>query len=418
MPKSFSTYFLICVFGIGSWIAINGLWAEMSVLVVATPECEKLPALLVVIIQIANVGPLLFGITKYCFHRKLRCYEAYLESGSAIMLILIGIISSILLSLFWNKSSLLFNGIYSVALIFLTFTLALVDCTSSVIFIPFMKRFPSVYLSALYIGEGLSGLLPSMVALSQGPVRNNISCSGNYSGHETLGIRFSPNVYFLSLAIMMMFSGIAFVSLITLPHVHKQMVYSNAGKLIQSHGSNNPITSLKEHEHCPENNTNDHDDVNQEESLLKNESEDLMQKCNDRNFIKKARENIINVKPFIEHSFTFATVYKSLWSNAVLYTCIGIISFLTNGTLSAISSFAFLPYGNNIYHIGINLALLASPLMSIIFLLLPSKSKILSVVMTAIACILGTYILSLAISSPDPFLKNHFSGKFLIVSLL
>ena len=49
-----------------------------------------------------------------------------------------------------------------------TFFLALVDCTSSVTFLPFMSRLPTYYLTTFFVGEGLSGLLPALVALAQG----------------------------------------------------------------------------------------------------------------------------------------------------------------------------------------------------------------------------------------------------------
>ena len=195
LPNSWLTYSLVCLFGIGSWVAVNGIWAEISILVISTPECDRLPAVLVVIIQLANIGPLLYGCIKYvCYRYGLQ--KVYLERGSIILLVLLGFVSCILLSLLWNHTLPVFGSEHSVTLFILTFFLSLVDCTSSVLFIPFMKHFPVVYMSALYIGEGLSGLLPSLFALSQGSVNNSISCNGTYIGHENLGIRYSPKVYF------------------------------------------------------------------------------------------------------------------------------------------------------------------------------------------------------------------------------
>ena len=192
IPKSILTYILVCTFGIGSWIAVNGIWAEISILLNCSPENDKLPAILVVIIQVANVGVLVYIIIKYLVHRcHQQVYQLYLEIRTVLILIFIGISSCLLLAFFWNKQSLFFGKVHSISLFVLTFFLALVDCTSSVVFVPFMQRFPPEYLSALYIGEGLSGFLPSIFALSQGSIGNNIStCTVNYPGYKALGIRF------------------------------------------------------------------------------------------------------------------------------------------------------------------------------------------------------------------------------------
>uniref|UniRef100_A0A4W3H583 Riboflavin transporter n=1 Tax=Callorhinchus milii TaxID=7868 RepID=A0A4W3H583_CALMI len=50
---------LSALFGLGSWVAINGLWVELPLLVPETPEGWYLPSYLTILIQLANVGPLL-----------------------------------------------------------------------------------------------------------------------------------------------------------------------------------------------------------------------------------------------------------------------------------------------------------------------------------------------------------------------
>uniref|UniRef100_A0A674HXD3 Riboflavin transporter n=1 Tax=Terrapene triunguis TaxID=2587831 RepID=A0A674HXD3_9SAUR len=53
------THLLACVFGTGSWAALNGLWVELPLLVTELPEQWYLPSYITIIIQLANVGPLL-----------------------------------------------------------------------------------------------------------------------------------------------------------------------------------------------------------------------------------------------------------------------------------------------------------------------------------------------------------------------
>ena len=57
---------------------------------------------------------------------------------------------------------------HSTSLFVLVFFLSLVDCTSSVLFLPFMAIFRDIYLNSYLIGEGLSGFIPSVVAIAQG----------------------------------------------------------------------------------------------------------------------------------------------------------------------------------------------------------------------------------------------------------
>lgn len=433
-PKSLLTYCFIIGFGIGSWIAINGIWAEISVLVVVCPECYNLPALIVIIIQMANVGPLLYTMVKYFIHRsKWESYQQHLDIGVIICLIAIGILSSTLLSIFWDRNIAIFGDVHSVALLVLTFFLALVDCTSSVVFIPFMKNFPEEYLSALYIGEGMSGVLPTFASLIQGSVRDNISCNGTYTGHKELGVRFSPNVYFTFLTTMMIVCGISFFCIISLPSVRKHMVnrrkqtgYNNEvqnriNKTVVYVGSDSDLANDEDNQlRQDEDDTLHQDDKIGRCSLLDKQKHSSSPRKSSR--IQSNRDNAVDITSEGLHSqrtsFSCISVMEIIYSNAVLYFCLGILSFLSNGALSAISSFAFIPYGDFVYHIAIDLALLATPLTSAFFHLFPSKSKVITVMNTAITCILGIYILDMAIMNPTPLLRTQLIGKILIVSFL
>lgn len=69
---SIPTYVLIALFAISSWIDINGVWVEIPLLVEALPESWDLPSYLVVIIQIANVGPFAYTIAKKLAPNRVR----------------------------------------------------------------------------------------------------------------------------------------------------------------------------------------------------------------------------------------------------------------------------------------------------------------------------------------------------------
>ena len=55
----------------------------------------------------------------------------------------------------------------STMLFVFVFLLSLVDCTSSVLFLPYMGLYRDVYLNSYLVGEGMSGFIPSIAALAQ-----------------------------------------------------------------------------------------------------------------------------------------------------------------------------------------------------------------------------------------------------------
>ncbi len=360
LPGSLLTYCLLCVFGVGSWVAVNGLWAEISILTRTLPECNCLPAVLVVVIQLANIGPLLYTLTN--LYVQKRGYSVYrLEVAVVFVLVVVGLLSCVALAVFWDRVTLIGGSEHSVSLIVISLFLASVDCTSSVVFLPFLKHFPSQYVSALYIGEGLSGVLPSLTALSQG-FANSSSCDTDPS---ELGLNFSPTVFFALLASVMVLCGIAFLLLNTLPQVRVIMT-----------------TNLQ-----PSINTTT---------------------------IPEEQVTLVDTQLPTSRGLLMTCV-SILRAHVTVYFCLGLINFLTNGALSAISAFALFPYGSEVYHVAINLALLATPVLSAAYLLVPHKSPVFTSVLTSLATLLGVYILMAALMDPPP-LHNLLVGKMLIVS--
>ena len=59
MQVSPAVSLLIILFGMGSWVAINGVWAELPLLVSKLPEGWNLPTYLVLIIQVSPYNKLL-----------------------------------------------------------------------------------------------------------------------------------------------------------------------------------------------------------------------------------------------------------------------------------------------------------------------------------------------------------------------
>ena len=63
---------LAILFGISSWISINGLWVELPLLVNKLPESWKLASYLSVIVQMANLGPITYCGLRWLTDGKVR----------------------------------------------------------------------------------------------------------------------------------------------------------------------------------------------------------------------------------------------------------------------------------------------------------------------------------------------------------
>lgn len=72
------------------------------------------------------------------------------------------------LSFFYSEKTVIADNEYSLLLFVLTFFNALVGCFSSILFMPYLRNFNIKFLTSYFIGEGLSGVLPSIIALIQG----------------------------------------------------------------------------------------------------------------------------------------------------------------------------------------------------------------------------------------------------------
>lgn len=320
---SWPTYLLVCLFGIGSWIAINGVWVELPLLVEYAPEKWDLPSYLAVITQLANIGPLLYSLGNYFAPKKVY------EKPVILFITTIGTISCLLLAFFWDSTSKIGKTEHSVALFALTFTLALVDCTSSVVFLTFMSIFPTSYMSALFVGETMSGMLPAFVALGQGIEKDkkcnfshynatNLSRSvelSNTTITKSSGPNFGPDVFFSFLSAMMVVCGVSFLGLNYLPFARKQHVTKKRSSSGNSHD---------ESQHLLESG-----DDGSEEGL-----------AHDPLLPRMTKKSSKSVPKYTIYDIAYLLVIQA-WVNC-----------LANGVLTSVQSYATGPYGSMTYHLG------------------------------------------------------------------
>nr|CAD2203893.1 unnamed protein product [Meloidogyne enterolobii] len=105
----------------------------------------------------------------------------------------------LLLALFWQETFWLFNTEHSVALISLTFCMALVCASSNLFFMPYMADFHNSYMSAYFLGMSFSSFIPSLFKLVQGVGKYN--CVEHLLPNGTKQLKALPTEPFFSIKI-------------------------------------------------------------------------------------------------------------------------------------------------------------------------------------------------------------------------
>lgn len=209
------------MFGIGSWILVNSLYTQLPLLVQNAPEGWNLPSYLSIAIQSGNLGPLLYSAWRKKFGNQ---YDRPL----IIFVLIFGIISILLMAMFYNISSMIFGQPHSIVLCILTFAIALVGCTSSVLFIPSLSHYSDVYLVTYMVGEGISGFIPSIIAIIQGvgfsTCHTVVHNGQNITEKSTTNAHFSSGSFFTIIGIIMLMSTISYFCLEYLPICKKEKI--------------------------------------------------------------------------------------------------------------------------------------------------------------------------------------------------
>lgn len=326
---SLLTHILACLFGMGSWVAINGMWVELPLVVPKIPEGWYLPSYLTVLIQMANIGPLFITLMH-------RFRPGMLDERPVIYSIVgLGIVATFLLAFFWQHTVMVGGAMHSLPLLLLSFLLSVVDCTSSVTFLPFMMRLRPQYLTTYFVGEGLSGLVPALVALIQGvgvvhcrnatlagPEKTNISTLADEQLEAVYQpAKFSVQIFFVFLSAMMVVCLVAFILLNYHPAVARErkndLYFSEdltPGKMDQS---------LSLHAQTPE------------------------------------QKPMISPRNEPKSSFGKGT-YSTL-EVGFIFIVLAWVNALTNAVLPSVQSYSCLPYGNKAYHLAATMAAVANP---------------------------------------------------------
>lgn len=342
-------------FGISAWIGITGTFLQLPQMVQTAPEGWNLPSYIVILTQSGNIVSFI-----YIIYEKWSCIK-FNDVNLIYFTLGIGCLAAILMAFFYQNTIFYANQEHSVPLFIFTSMFAIVGCLSSVLFMPFMGQFRGIYLATYMFGQGLNGLLSSILSLIQGV--GSSQCQTDKIANETSVIHseplFEPRIYFLFLFVIYVLSSIAFILLNKLRLCKKE--YSEAN-------------------HCNDNNN-------------------------------ASDKNTDDYQAIATNTFHLSSMHFFL-----LIFIIGAISFLTYGVLPGLQSFSCLSYGTSAYHLSTTLSSLANPLACLVSLYISRTTVSDITILSATTTIFSVYILITAIASPTPPLYESSIGNWLIVS--
>jgi riboflavin transporter 2 len=261
--------------------------------------------------------------------------KAIPDRAIVYMLFAIGLVSGVVMALFWDKTYTIFGKERSVVFFACVFCLAILDCTCTIAFLTYIGNFRGNYVTALYIGEGISSLLPSLFALAQGTGDEGDSmCNSTQSFNSTAKYeditqpRFSITVYFWLLFGVLVVSFGAFLVLDFWPSFQKKKISYKKNKIVKDEKDLKIILNR---------------DVS--ENLLHNKRKDYEDELF---YVEPTTESDINGQ---ERGSKVSMKKRQILDKVILLVLITLVSFFIYGFLPGLSSYSAMPYGSKIMHL-------------------------------------------------------------------
>jgi riboflavin transporter 2 len=309
-------YFLVMIFGLGTWTNLAGVWIELPIIVPILPESWQLPAKLTLIISSANIFPILIVFASLIFKLNTAPFEVPVN----FILLLISITFAFAFAFLWNRTAYLFGTEQSVCLMFLCFFTAIADCMSSTTFIPFLHRYEPIYLNAYFSGEALTALLPALLGMGQSIGKSDCVLIGNQTDGTLIEVhhppRFSVRTYFLLLSLLPLAALLAFSIL----------RFMKTGRLKTK-------TSMKEFKH------------HQSRIFI------LMDNIEDMNFIQNTIKTINKIENQLKHEKTKNHFKKFIMSESGIFLFIVFqCSAMLYGACQGLTTFSLNAYSATTFH--------------------------------------------------------------------
>ena len=348
---------------LSTWIDLNSIWVELPLIVNSAPERWTLPSTLSLVISVANIFPVLVVIARW------RLGKRYSEIPFIYIIIIVGIIACICISLFWQHRALIYGVERSYALILAVFALAMLDCTSSLVFCDYMRRFKARYLQAMFIGESLTGTLPTLIALAQG-VAGEVRCVKMNDTAPLEAVysepRFSVSVFFLLVA------GIILLSLVAFLFLRRTSIVQLAN------------ASDQRQPECP---------LETCEMLLQQQ-----------NHLSKPRRVSLSTPNSMSKRQFYILQTFNVANSAILYGC-----------LPTLITYALLPYGQKAFYYCSILSPISYPLSAFYGIVRPTLSTFWIVSGSIFGSLVAFFIVFIAFQSPCPIWADTLHGGIIMI---
>lgn len=284
----------------------------------------SLPSYLSVLVALGNLGLLLVTLWRRLAGGKGERIPIQVVQG-------LSVVGTALLALLWNHVAPVAGQSHSVAFLTLTFVLSLACCASNVTFLPFLSHLPPPFLRSFFLGQGLSALLPCVLALVQGVGR--LECLPVLANDTTgppiqlspinFPERFSATTFFWVMTALLGTSAAAFQGLLLLLPSSSSVPTVDAGLQIGTPG------------------TEEEEEEEEEVSPLQEPP-------------GQVADTAPSPDPKAHQLFSSRS--------ASLLGLLAVTNALTNGVLPAVQSFSCLPYGRLAYHLAVVLGSSSNPL--------------------------------------------------------
>lgn len=366
------THLLVALFGMGSWAAVNGIWVELPVVVKDLPESWSLPSYLSVLVALGNLGLLVVTLWR-------RLAPGKGERVPIQVVQALSVVGTVLLALLWHQVATVAGQYHSVAFLTLALVLALACCASNVTFLPFLSHLPPPFLRSFFLGQGLSALLPCVLALVQGVGR--LECppaptNGTPGPPHNFPERFSASTFFWALTALLVTSAAAFQGLLLLLPAPSSMPAGGPGR-----GLRVGTPGMEEEEG---------------EAAVP---------------LQEPPVQAAGTTPSPDPEAPWLLSGRSV----CLLGLLAVTNALTNGVLPAVQSFSCLPYGRLAYHLAVVLGSAANPLACFLAMGVLCRSLAGLGGLSLLGVLFGAYLMALAVLSPCPPLVGTTAGMVLVV---
>ncbi|KAM9824315.1 solute carrier family 52, riboflavin transporter, member 2 [Neosynchiropus ocellatus] len=358
------THALMALFAMGSWISVNSLWVELPVIVKVLPEGWNLPAFLSVLIAFGNLGPIAVTVTHHCAPGRLN--ERLVIHSIQVL----AAVTSAFLAIFWSYTVTVAGVERSLPFLLFTFVLAFVCCTSNVTFLPFMFSYPPQYIRTFFIGQGLSALLPCIVALGQGVGELECKTVNGTSQPHFLKENFPADHFFWFLFVMLSVSALSFLALTKRKTQSAQLTAA------------------------PESENNSAGKSAEETQPFQNGGTPV------------SEEQVeVEVRPAAPTFWTCHNIY--------LLMLLAVSNALTNGVLPSVQTYACLPFGTMTFHLSVVLGNIANPVACFLAMFFVMRSSSGLGFLSLAGGVFAAFLMALAALSPCP---PSFAKHFVVVS--